>query len=74
MYPGITDARYKSGHRIWVCFSDGIQGEVDLSDELSGPMFEPLQNLDVFRARVPAIEASVRGVKLLHRLTAQPQD
>ncbi len=50
MIPRITDARYKSGHRIWVCFSDGIQGEVDLSDELSGPMFEPLRNLDVFRA------------------------
>jgi hypothetical protein len=50
MIPRITDARYRSGHRIWVAFSDGIQGEVDLRDELSGPMFEPLQNLEVFRA------------------------
>jgi len=50
MIPRITDARYRSGHRIWVSFSDGIQGEVDLRDELSGPVFEPLLNLDVFRA------------------------
>lgn len=49
MLSHITDSRYIAGHRIWLRFSDGAEGEVDLSNELDGPIFEPLRNIDVFR-------------------------
>ena len=38
-------------HRLYLEFDDGVKGEVDLSDRLFGPMFEPLQDLEFF-ARV----------------------
>lgn len=37
------------GYRLHVVFEDGIEGEVDLSDRLFGPMFEPLHDPDLFR-------------------------
>jgi hypothetical protein len=46
----IIDARYVRDYIIWVKFNDGIEGEVDLRDELYGPVFEPLRNKDVFKA------------------------
>ena len=33
---------------LWLRFHDGLQGSVDLSDELWGPMFEPLRNPELF--------------------------
>ncbi len=36
------------GHRLMVSFSDGAEREVDLSGELDGPVFEPLQDEAVF--------------------------
>jgi len=36
------------GYRLHVEFEDGIEGEVDLSGRLFGPMFEPLKNLNLF--------------------------
>ncbi len=38
-----------SGYRLHVAFADGLQGEIDLSDRLFGPVFEPLKDLDLFR-------------------------
>jgi hypothetical protein len=32
------------GSRLYVEFSDGVKGEVDLSDRLFGPMFESLKD------------------------------
>ena len=32
-----------------MCFSDGTEGEVDLSTELYGEVFEPLKHLDMFK-------------------------
>ena len=49
MLPRITKARYLSDFRIWLQFSDGVQGEVDLASELNGPVFEPLRDVVVFR-------------------------
>jgi hypothetical protein len=36
------------GYRLHVAFSDGVEGEVDLSDRLFGPVFEPLKDPAVF--------------------------
>jgi hypothetical protein len=49
MLPRIIDAHYVSGFRVWLRFSDGVEGEVDLSGELNGPMFEPLRDPTEFR-------------------------
>ena len=45
----VEEAKYLGGHRVWLRFNDGSCGEVDLSDELDGPIFEPLKNVDYFR-------------------------
>ena len=45
----VTEARYVKGHTLWLRFSDGLEGEVDLSEELEGPIFEPLRDTNVFR-------------------------
>ena len=49
MLPRITNARYVTDFRIWLEFSDGARGEVDLGSELNGPIFEPLRDLAIFR-------------------------
>ena len=49
MYFSVVNARYVRDHIIWVQFKDGSEGEVDLSSELWGPVFEPLKDLEYFR-------------------------
>jgi hypothetical protein len=49
MLPRIIDARYVSGFKIWIRFSDGVEGDVDLSRELTGPIFEPLRDVEEFK-------------------------
>jgi hypothetical protein len=44
----VTRVEALRGHRLLVEFSDGVQGEVDLSDRLFGPMFEPLEDPEFF--------------------------
>ena len=45
----IEEARYLHDYVLWLRFSDGTAGEVDLANELSGPLFEPLRDLAQFR-------------------------
>jgi hypothetical protein len=45
----VEEARYIRGHVVWVRFNDGASGEVDLTDALTGPVFEPLLDLRNFR-------------------------
>jgi len=45
----VTDARHVRDYVIWVRFSDGVEGEVDLARELDGPIFEPLRDPPFFR-------------------------
>src|SRR5437660_12881702 len=49
MLPHVIEARYVAGYTIWLRFSDGAEGEVDLTEELRGPIFEPLRNPELFR-------------------------
>ena len=46
----LVEVRYVREFTLWLRFSDGVEGEVDLSDELDGPIFEPLKKLEVFRS------------------------
>jgi hypothetical protein len=45
----VTAARYVGDYRIWLQFSDGMSGEVDLATSLNGPVFEPLRDIARFR-------------------------
>ena len=45
----LVEARYVRDYVIWLRWSDGSEGEVDLAGELDGPIFEPLKNRDYFR-------------------------
>jgi Protein of unknown function (DUF2442) len=49
----VIEVRYVSGYTVWIRFEDGTEGEVDLSTELHGPVFEPLRESTYFaRVRV----------------------
>ncbi|MCX7154229.1 MAG: DUF2442 domain-containing protein [Proteobacteria bacterium] len=50
MFLHILEARYARDYVVWVRFSDGTKGEVDLSAELVGPVFGPLQDIEKFKA------------------------
>jgi len=45
----VMSATYVSGYVVRLKFRDGIAGEIDLSSELTGPMFESLRNLENFK-------------------------
>ena len=47
--PQLIDARAVGEYRLWLSYADGRQGEVDLSDELSGGVFEPLRDHEFFK-------------------------
>ena len=49
MLSHIVEGHYVSGYTVWLRFNDGAEGEVDLTKELYGPVFEPLKNIEVFR-------------------------
>lgn len=40
----VVEASYRGGHRVQLKFNDGLEGEVDLSAELSGEVFQPLRD------------------------------
>ncbi len=48
MLPRVVDARHAGEFRVWLRFSDGFSGEIDLADQLWGPIFEPLKSIDFF--------------------------
>jgi hypothetical protein len=45
----LTAAKYLHDHTLWLRFADGMEGEVDLSGELEGEIFEPLRDQGYFR-------------------------
>lgn len=49
MLPHVIEARYVAGHTLWLRFDDGVEGEVDLSKELYGEVFESLKEVEYFR-------------------------
>lgn len=49
MTPRITDVKYLQDYKIFIRFSDGTEGEINLKSELSGDVFEPLKDISVFK-------------------------
>ena len=49
MIPKVKEAKYVQGFSIHLRFSDGVEGTVDLGEELQGEVFEPLNDPDYFR-------------------------
>lgn len=45
----IKSAKYLSGYKLWIAFDGGTVGEVDLTNELKGSMFEPFKDLAEFQ-------------------------
>ncbi|MBN1942778.1 MAG: DUF2442 domain-containing protein [Phycisphaerae bacterium] len=49
MIPKLVEARYTHDYTVYLRFSDGTEGDVDLSRELHGDVFEPLRDIVLFR-------------------------
>jgi hypothetical protein len=45
----VIEAKYVRDFIVWLKFEDGSEGEIDLSNELYGPVFEPLKDINFFR-------------------------
>ncbi len=48
MLPRIISAQHDGAYRVWLEFSDGAMGTVNLEPELHGPLFEPLRDETLF--------------------------
>jgi len=49
MIPRVIDAKYIKDYTLYLRFSDGSDGEVDLEHELDGEIFEPLKGISYFK-------------------------
>jgi hypothetical protein len=49
MIPRVVEVKYEHDFIVHVRFADGTEGDMDLSDELHGEIFEPLKDPAVFR-------------------------
>jgi hypothetical protein len=47
--PVVVEAEYRGEFRIRLVFGDGVEGTVDFSDWLEGPVFEPLNDREYFQ-------------------------
>lgn len=45
----VVDVKYLNDYKIWVSFNNGNSGVVDLQNELTGPIFEPLKEISLFK-------------------------
>ena len=50
MFTHVEQAQYLDGYKVWLAFNDGAEGEIDLSAELHGEIFEPLQEVSFFKS------------------------
>jgi len=49
MYYNVIAVKHVRDYVVWVRFEDGTEGEIDLANELWGPVFEPLKVPENFR-------------------------
>ncbi len=46
----VKEAKYLHDYVIWLRFNNGVEGEVDLRDELDGDVFGPLKDIARFQS------------------------
>jgi hypothetical protein len=46
----VKEAKYLHDYVIWLRFNDGVEGEVDLANELEGEVFGPLRDIQKFKS------------------------
>lgn len=46
----VKEAKYLHDYVLWLRFNDGIEGEIDLQNELEGEVFGPLRNFEEFKS------------------------
>jgi Protein of unknown function (DUF2442) len=49
MFLHVEEAKYLRNYKIWLRLNDGTMGEINLSNELEGEVFEPLKSLEYFQ-------------------------
>ncbi len=49
MFLHVKEARHLHGYVLWLRFNDGVEGEIDLTNELQGEVFAPLQDVELFK-------------------------
>jgi len=49
MIPRVEEAHYVRDFTVHIRFADGAEGDVDLSGELYGEVFEPLKDRTLFK-------------------------
>ncbi len=47
--PEVIEAKYESGYTISLRFNDGVEKNVDFTEWLNGPVFEPLKRVAYFK-------------------------
>lgn len=47
--PAVVHAEHRGEYRIHVVFSDHMEATVDFSSWLTGPVFEPLKDVEYFK-------------------------
>ena len=45
----VIDAKYVDEYKLWIKFNNGDSGEIDLQDQLWGPVFMPLRDIEKFK-------------------------
>ena len=45
----INEARYIKDYVLWIRFSDGVEGQIDLGSDLDGEIFKPLKKIEYFK-------------------------
>lgn len=46
----VCEVKVRGAYRLWLRFSDGAEGEVDLREQLTGAIFQSLQDPSTFAA------------------------
>jgi hypothetical protein len=46
----VAEARYIGGYTLWLRFENGVEGEIDFTDDLKGRIFGALRDVELFKS------------------------